>query len=78
MYHPLRLQELKKCDIQAVIRVCEPTYDPQLLTKEGIEVYVSVLFIFIFEIIYTVSIMIIMVDGWCWLHYGMITFNLDL
>ena len=35
------LQELKKCDVCAVIRVCEPTYDPQLLVKEGIDVFVS-------------------------------------
>ncbi|XP_066920436.1 protein tyrosine phosphatase type IVA 1-like [Clytia hemisphaerica] len=33
------VEELKKCDVCAVIRVCEPTYDPQLLVKEGINVF---------------------------------------
>lgn len=32
------VEELKKCGVSAVIRVCEPTYDQQLLTKEGISV----------------------------------------
>ena len=30
--------ELKKCGVRDVIRVCEPTYNRELLTKEGISV----------------------------------------
>jgi len=32
------VEELKKCGVNDVIRVCEPTYDTELLTKEGISV----------------------------------------
>ncbi|XP_057308759.1 protein tyrosine phosphatase type IVA 2-like [Hydractinia symbiolongicarpus] len=32
------VQELKKCEVCDVIRVCEPTYNSELLTKEGINV----------------------------------------
>ncbi|XP_012558257.1 protein tyrosine phosphatase type IVA 1 [Hydra vulgaris] len=32
------VEELKKCDVHDVIRVCEPTYNSDLLIKEGINV----------------------------------------
>jgi protein tyrosine phosphatase type 4A len=32
------VEELKKCDVHDVIRVCEPTYNTDTLTKEGITV----------------------------------------
>jgi len=32
------VEELKKCGVCDVIRVCEPTYNSELLTKEGINV----------------------------------------
>ncbi|PIK35602.1 hypothetical protein BSL78_27574, partial [Apostichopus japonicus] len=35
---PEFIGELKKRDVQEVVRVCEPKYDKELLAKEGIEV----------------------------------------
>jgi len=35
---PQFIEELKKCDVHDVIRVCEPTYQSETLTKEGISV----------------------------------------
>ena len=33
-------KELKKCGVHEVVRVCEPTYERELLYKEGITVLV--------------------------------------
>lgn len=34
-------QDLKKYDAHLVVRVCEPTYNADLLEKQGIDVLVS-------------------------------------
>ncbi|PIK39395.1 hypothetical protein BSL78_23752 [Apostichopus japonicus] len=40
---PEFIGELKKRDVQEVVRVCEPKYDKELLAKEGIEVLRSIM-----------------------------------
>lgn len=39
LFKPTTLQELKKRHVTDVVRVCEPTYQTELLEKEGIQVH---------------------------------------